>query len=396
MKLSVPHNWDSNLISSIDTRKVGGFYGKLERDIIGGGRSSNICPHASRGTIKQEIAKIHKLGLEFNYLLNGDCLDNRELSHDMITGLSALLKWLTEISADSVTVSLPYLAKFINKNYGALRIHVSTMAQVDTPDKAKFWEDLGAEKITLYEADVNRSFKAIRDIRKAVRCKIQLIANNLCLHNCPLTVYHGVACSHASQERHVAKNFFIDFYRILCMYKRLNNPVDFIRADWIRPEDLAHYESLGVDGIKLVNRGMKTADLARIVKSYTDREYKGNLLDLLPSASKNINFSEKNSLRLFKYFFHPQFINIFKLRGVKKAFSEAGIYIDNNKLGGFIESLQEQDCENKLCSDCTFCGEIANKVMKWDNGRVEKLKKEMEGLVSQFTSRGLFYYFNKS
>ncbi len=396
MKLVVPHNWDSNLVARLDTRLVEGFYGKLDKDVIGGGRSSNICSPVSRRVIKREVQKLHGLGLEFNYLLNGDCLDNRELSHPMIAKLSALLEWLVDISVDSVSVSLPYLAKFISKNYSALRIHVSTMAQVDTPDKAKFWEDLGVDKITLYEVDVNRSFERIKSIRESVACKIQLIANNLCLRNCPFTVYHGVACSHASQVRHVSRNFFIDFYRLFCMHMRLNNPVDFIRADWIRPEDLSHYELLGVDSIKLVNRGMNTTDLARIVKAYTDRQYKGNLLDLLPSTSKNINFSKNNYWGLFKYFFHPQFVNIFKLPNIKKSFLETGIYIDNNKLDGFLESLQKQNCDGKLCRNCTFCDAIAVKAMKWDSVQVAKLKKEMEWLLNQFISGELFYYFSKS
>jgi collagenase-like PrtC family protease len=174
---------------------------------------------------------------------------------------------------------------------------------------------------------------------------------------------------------------------------RLDDPAKFIKADWIRPEDLAYYEELGVDSIKLVNRGMRTENLVRIVEAYTQRRYEGNLLDLLPSASKNINFSRKNYFQLFKYFFHPGLVNIFKLFALQKAFGELPIYIDNRKLEGFLVSLQKQNCSSRLCEDCGFCKDVARRAIKYEDKEIDKMKAGVESIFEQFMRDDFFYYF---
>lgn len=392
IRFSVPHNWQHDLVDGIDLSCVDEFYGKLDVDILGGGRSSNICPPVSKKIAQKEVLKIHNRGIKFNYLLNSTCLDNQELSHSMHRRLIRFLDWLGDLSVDSVTVSMPYVLGFVKKNYPNFKICVSTMAQVDSPDKAKFWEDFGADKITLYEVNVNRNFDLIRKIRKAVNCQLQLIANNGCLYNCPFTVYHGLLCSHASQDGHILKGFIIDFYRIMCSYVRIKEPVNFIRADWIRPEDLFYYEDLGVNCIKIVNRGMSTDTIKNIVKAYTQRKYEGNLLDLLPSPSKNINFKKHNLRYLFKFFFHPRLVNIFKLIRIKKIFRENGVYIDNKRLDGFLASLQDKDCDSRLCSDCGWCEKISDEVVKINAQEINQAITENERLLDEFISGRLFKY----
>jgi len=392
MKLSIPSNWQNDLVGSLNLSNVDEFYGKLNSDILGGGRPSNISPYVSKNKIQEEIQKIHQKGCRFNYLLNSTCLDNQELSIFFQKKILKLLDSLTKINVDSVTVSLVSVLKIIKNKYPQLKINVSTMAQVDTPDKARFWEDLGAEKITLYEVSVNRNFELLKKIRKATNCKLQLIANNGCLHECPFTVNHGLLCSHASQRNHVSKGFVLDFYRIFCSYLRIKDPVNFIRADWIRPEDIRYYEDLGIDSIKLVNRGMTTDALKNIVNAYSNREYDGNLMDLFPSPSKNLNFNKRNLWHIFYYFFHPKLVNIFKLLKIKNMFDylEKSVYIDNKKLNGFLLSLQDKNCGSTLCDNCLFCKKITDQAVKI-NVDLNVVKK-IEEVINDFISGNLFRY----
>lgn len=395
MKISAPHNWQHDLIDNVDLSCIGDFYGKLSADILGGGRASSICVPVSKIKVKQEIKRIHNQGLKFNYLLNSNCLGNQELSFQTQKQISKLLDWLCDIAVDSVTVSMPYILLFIKKNYPNFKICVSTMANVDCPDKAKFWEDLGANKITLYEVTVNRNFELINKIRKKVRCQLQLIVNNGCLRDCPSTVCHSLLGSHSSQEKHISKGFAIDFYMIMCGYDKLKDPVNLISADWIRPEDICYYEDLGIDWIKIVNRGLSTCALKNIINAYTQRKYKGNLLDLLPSPSKSINYGKSHIPHLFKFFFHPFLINIFKLPKIKKVFSniENIFYIDNNKLNGFLVSLQDKNCISKLCNDCNWCKKIADEVIKIDTKRINQAIEERKELIDQLVSGRSFKYF---
>lgn len=392
MRLSVPHNWQKDLIETVDLTLIKEFYGKLEADIFGGGRSSNICPEVSKRAAEREIKRIHAKGIKFNYLLNSNCLDNQELTNSFQRKMEKLLGWLRSISVDSVTVSLPYIIGFIKKNYPGLEVGVSTMAHVDSVDKAKFWEDLGASKITLYEVSVNRNFKLIEKIRKTVKCELQLIANNGCLYDCPFTMYHGFLCSHASQSGHFLGGFSLDFYRVFCGYLRLKDPVNFIRADWIRPEDLHYYEDLGIDYIKLVNRGMSSDIIKKIVKAYSERRYEGNLLDLIPSPSKNTNYRNPNPLFLFRYFFRPHLVNIFKLIKMKNFFNEDAVCIDNGQLEGFLFSLQEKNCDLTSCSACNWCREIAQKAVTINKEIADESLKRNKDLINEFTSGSLFKY----
>jgi len=393
IRFSLPHNWQPDLVESLNLDCVEGFYGKLATDIIGGGRASNICPPVSRETINNEIKKIHQKGLVFNYLLNSTCLDNQELY--ITKKLHKFIGWLDQISVDSITVSLPYLFMFIKSNYPRFKISISVMTEVDTPDKAKYWQDLGAEKITLYESKVNRDLDLIRKIRKAVKCKLQLIVNNGCLYDCPVSIFHGFLTSHASQDNHLLRGFAIDFYRIMCTYSKISNPANFLRGDFIRPEDVHLYEELGIDSLKIVNRGMSTQALSRIINAYDAREYKGNLLDLLPTPDKNMNFKKRNLFYLAKYFFRPGLVNIFNLVKLKNIFSSIwdNIYIDNVKLDGFLQKLQEKGCNRRICSECKWCAEVASKVVVMDTEKAEQAVRENKELIDKLVSGDFFRYF---
>ena len=69
-------------------------------------------------------------------------------------------------------------------------------------------------------------------------------------------------------------------------------------ADWIRPEDLVHYEALGYDSFKLAGRNLPTEVLITRLKAYAGRRYDGNLLDLVQDFG--CSGKPKQSLRTWK------------------------------------------------------------------------------------------------
>jgi collagenase-like PrtC family protease len=395
MKISVPHNWQSDLLDTLDLSAVGEFYGKLEEDAAGGGRASNISVPITPGKLAEEVRRIHSRGLRFNYLLNAICMDNRELTRSMQNELARLVDWLVSIGVDGVTVTLPYMLEYVRKRAPRISLTVSTIAHVDSPEKARLWESLGADRITLDEVTVNRDFPRLQAIRSAVRCKLQLIVNNGCLRECPFTTAHAAAGAHASQSGHSTKGFMLDFYRIYCLYTRLREPVQFIRGDWIRPEDLSIYEDIGIDNIKLVSRGMSTAALRRIVAAYTCRRYDGNFLDLLPSAGKSLIFTSGISVfRALRYFFRPGLVNVFKLMRIRQTLSamEGLVSIDNRCLDGFVERLRRNGCAGDSCNECRICNEVAEIAVRVDKDQLAHVCKEVRGLIDSFVSGDIFSY----
>lgn len=117
MELSVPCNWDEDLLNNLGSYPVYSIYGKLDRDIIGGGRPSYALPRADKKKVERFIKKAHSMGINFTYLLNSSCLGNEEYTKRGWEKISNFLEWLQNINVDSVTVVAPYLVDLINQNF---------------------------------------------------------------------------------------------------------------------------------------------------------------------------------------------------------------------------------------------------------------------------------------
>ncbi|MBU1864203.1 MAG: U32 family peptidase [Candidatus Omnitrophica bacterium] len=394
MKLTVPTNWDDALIERIKKTDVGTLYGKLYTDIVGGGRPSFILPKIKKRKAKAHIENIHKAQLQFYYLLNASCMGNREWTRSGQKKLDALLKTLSEFNIDGVVIALPYLLQYIKKRYPHLKVSVSCFANVNSVEKAKWWDSLGVSTITLSQVEVTRNFKLLEQIRKHVHCELQLLANDHCIHDCPLFYYHNNATSHSSCSNDSSAHFMFDYCRLLCRSRRIANKAMFIRSNWIRPEDIRLYENVGIDSIKLVDRTMSTDALTLIINAYADRSYKGNLYDLLGSPSKSLWLKKSNFISKLLYFFRPHKINIFKLWRYRNIIKDIDVYIDNTKLEGFIDRFFTEDCRYKSCDDCGYCQKIADEVITINTDFQEEVLKGYYAFIDEIESGKIFNYLH--
>lgn len=393
MKLSVPFNGQDDLMLQLkrypEVREV---YGKLASDFIGGGKNSFQIPFISRCRFAYNVKQAHKYGLEFNYLLNSSCLDNAEWTMAGQNKIMRLIDWLVGLKIDAVTVATPYLLELVKKRFPALKIYVSDLAYINSIERAKYWENLGAKRITLFNVDVNRNFCLLKNIRKNVKCELKLILNVNCLSKCPYYLSHANLASHGSQSGHLLRGFVIDYCRISCRYQQIMNPVDFIRSTWIRPEDVSYYEEIGIDCFKIIDRGMTTQTIVDIIKAYAKRSYDGNLLDLFPDPSRSIMFLKKNLFSKIKYFLRPFTVNVFKLRKFAGLVTNA-IYIDNRKLDGFLEKIKDLDCDKLSCEECGYCYGIAKKAVRINEGQSKIIKEMYKGCLETTVSGSLFKYY---
>ncbi|MFA5429588.1 MAG: U32 family peptidase [Candidatus Omnitrophota bacterium] len=396
MKFSVPINWQTDLLDTIDISSVAEVYGKMEPDCLGGAHASCLLPSAGRKALCREVGRAHSLGLAFNYLLNPVCTGNMEWTRGGQVRIRRLLDVISLAGADGVTVSTPYLLALVKKSFPHFKISVSVGAAVDTPARAAYWEDMGAEQITLSCVDVNRDFRLLGAIRRRVHCHLQLIANLPCLPNCHLQRYHGNISSHASRRRETG-SFHIDYCSLLCRFMRLSEPERMLSAVWIRPEDVRFYEEAGVDRIKLVDRGMKSAELARIVSAYTAGRYEGNLLDLFPFNTDKyvVNFAPQ-ILKKFFYFFRPFQYDILRLAALGRALSAGGIYLDNRKLDGFLEFFRQGKCRGYDCSSCGYCRDATSKALTVSAGIKEAALRTYRRALDDLAGGGIFFIKDKS
>ncbi len=398
MKLSIPTNWDDKLIeylaSSNIQKELEDVYGKLALDELGGGRTASSLVFVSRKGAKLHIKKLQNIGIKFTYLLNTLCMDNLEFTRVGQNKLRILLSWLVDIGVDSVTVANPYVFMWIKNKYPHIAISVSAMSNANSLGRAKFWEELGAEKITFPGPAVNRNFPLISLFRQTLKCKMQLIANGGCLCNCPTFIGHGLMNSHASQHWHRCRGYMFDYYNIMCRLRRLEKPSLFIKSDWIRPEDLNYYENLGIDSIKLIDRRLSTPEIIKIVAAYRNRKYPGNLLDMLP-LFQGSSFHRDQGLRkkIFYLTLPLTRMNPIKILKFSKLFSSINITIDNAKLDGFIENMPK-GCNLSSCGNCRYCEAAAQNAILADENYLKATVEEYHKILDKVFSKGLSFYFS--
>src|SRR4030043_37112 len=380
MKLRVGANWDIAFLDAVKGTSGDALFGKLPFDIVGGARPGFVLPQIKRTDVEAYIKACHDRGLEFSYLLNAPCLGNLQYSKKGYGQLIELLEWVDRSGADAVTVGMPYLIDLVRKRFSRLKIKVSTTARVNTVRKALQYEDMGVEEIIIDE-HINREFKTLEAIRKAVKCNLELIVNNICLWQCPYNYEHVNHDGHASREGEEEDYCYLQYPGYLCLYRKLTDPVELLKSPWIRPEDIPHYEAIGYEHFKITERFKRTSLLLEHVKAYENRRYDGNVLDLFTLPRKGA-FTPVH----LEYFIKPEHVNIMKISELEKVFDlevRELIQIDNKKLEGFIEHFKTKDCNQTTCSACRYCETVFEKVAVVNEEGVRKAS----GRVRDFSEK---------
>lgn len=397
MKLSVAYSFEPGMIERLsEFPEVYEIYGKMDRDVIGGGRSSYTLRDVTRRELKNRVRQAHEQGIEFNYLINGATLGGIEQTRKGQRQIRKLLDFIADTGVDSVTLAVPYLARLIRNYYPQLKIRVSAFAMVDAPLKAKSWEDLGIDTICVSGISCNRDFERLRLLRESVACDLQLIANASCFQNC---IYESAHMNLLTESSRKGKSTFcLDYCVLHCSQRRLEDPANYIKSIWIRPEDLAIYEEIGYHNFKLVERSSPVDLMIKRVEAYARRHFDGNLLELVGPVAK-ITKEQKVTLRqrlkLVRAMLRPDKVKIRTLlkldaymkRVIPHDFSKEGgaVYIDNRKLDGFMEGFLNINCAPIYCPECRYCDKVAEKAVTINqeyNQKTLRLAAELDkGLV---------------
>lgn len=366
MKYSIATNFDPKLITGIanldKNNSIKSVYGKLKSDIVGGGRASAHLPEIQMKELEAYINLCHKNKITFNYLLNPMCLANKQFEQNSRHEIMNLIDSIVSVGADCLTINSPYLCQIVKKNFPKIKISVGVHAFAYEIQHIKFWEDMGADEVTL-QMHVGRNFKLLEKMltySKGSGISLRILGNLPCLYNCAYRVQHATGQSHASRIDDGSEKFIPDASLMTCTTDKVKDPSKLLGAGWIRPEDVFYYEELCNKtgnynfSIKLVERSKTTDFLLRVVKAYLERNYNGNLLDLLfwpnvkefiddaNSSQKVSNPTQIHDSKRFKEFF--DFFNL------------PNIYIDNKKLDGFFKKFAlNYDCDQKVCHDSNSC-----------------------------------------
>ena len=373
MKLLVPTNWDPDLILPLSRLEAEvQIYGVLPTSMIGSGGRGADNVHMAENQAEEYIERAHSAGLKFDYILNAPSMFNMEWDENTHRELLEQIRWITSMGVDSVTVSIPYLIELIKRQFPQLDVRVSTIAHVSSVARAKLFESLGADSITL-DINVNRDFTLLKAIRSAVNCGLTVLLNNLCLYQCPYEYYHHDTLGHASQSYNPLNGYYEDYCVLRCTLDRLWDMSQAIKCRWVRPEDIHVYEEIGIDMFKTSGRSMPTERILNAATAYSSRRYQGNLYDILNVITPKVGFGNSD------------------LPGVQNNVigSLPRLYIDNQALEGFIDFFKKQDCLSG-CSHCDYCQRIANKVIQFDREEVDEYVAMLNAYLYNLASSRMF------
>lgn len=374
------YNGDLELIENLkDIKSVVNLFGSPSKTVTGGGRSSFTLPEISRQDIEQAVATAHSYGIEFNYVMNSICSGNKEYTPAVYAEIVSHFDWIDSIGVDWVTLANPYLIEMCKKRFPRIKVSLSSFVTVETIQRAKFYEAIGVDEITVRE-NINRKLPLLKALRQSVKCDIQLLANQACLYQCPFQHYHCNFVSHASQSGDHSSQGMIDFCILKCNQYRFSQPAEIIKSGWIRPEDLQVYEQLGVDKFKLSDRGSPTAWLTKVARAYDGRSYEGDLAEIL-NLCMGMNRRKAQSPMQTGVSVTDE---VAAMRKLLKAFALLEVQIDNQGLNGFLEFFHTVDCNRTSCEHCRYCQTIAERVLRFpDPPSVERGLKYLAELAEE-------------
>lgn len=383
MRYSIATNWDFDLLERLEGTSVQSLYGQMWNDPLGGGRMALFIPKVGKKEVTSFIAEGRKRGLDFNYLINSSCLDNLEFTKKGYKKIVEHIEWISSTGANMVTVTLPFLLQMVKRDFPHLKVCVSSFARVQNIHLAHYWEDLGADKIILPEL-IGRDFRALRSIREAVDCELELIANHCCLFQCPLDLHHRNMVSHGSQQDHPCGGFAPDYCKLACQRLKLFRPAELIKSRWIRPEDVSDYEVMGIDCLKLIERFRETESLVQIINAYERKSYKGNLVELLSLPQQRAFLSPNMEVLQRTDLIEPEKMEE-AMEVLKEPFS-GKVFIDNSKLNGFLDYFKKTDCVHTDCDRCGYCEQMASRAIsidgEWRKEMISRFEKAMDILIT--------------
>ena len=318
-----------------DKKRITETFGQISIDNeLGSGRPGDRLPGVTREEFEKYVAYSLKKGINFNYSLNMTCYGNHEFTKKGQKNIDNLIHYLDNIGVGSITVAIPFLIDYISQQKTALKIKASTLCDITNTEKALAYLAFGANSIVVHESII-RDFTALKNICECMHGQVEVIANSICHKNCMFRPFHQNQCSHS--YNHDLKSEL--YYSHHCVLQRSKSAAEYLKMNWIRPEDMHYYTEIGIHRFKIQGRhAVAGGNPVKTVEYYMKESYDGDLLKLVD------HFSNTNT-----------FV----------------VAVDNKKLDGFLEPFVNTSnfCIND-CRKCHYCDTWAEKCM--DKEKVEQ------------------------
>ena len=280
IKFSIGYNHSLDTLKLLDDyrEKLEAFYFPMPQAIMGTGR---YIPQS--GSYPEEIPRIIKrcnsLNIKPQLLVNSTCEGINGLTKKTFSRVIDYALSLKSIGLKSIILTNPVYISQIKRLIPDVLIESSVNCYVRTVEHALYLKDLGIDVLTI-DRDINHDIAMIGRIRDKTKLKIKIILNEGCVRHCPFRNMHYNYLSHGNfSERKNIDNTYIDKFGISLF---VNKPEKMFRMPFIPPDYLGYYADIA-DYFKLSTRVFSTVRIKECLDAYVDRQYRGNLLNIIDS-----------------------------------------------------------------------------------------------------------------
>lgn len=353
---SVGTQWDSDRLKELvelnnENNQIHDIYGALPFSPIGHGRTPTVVPPVTNEEAKEHIGLTQRMGITFNYLLNGSFVPKNLKKDTFRTEVLKYIEYLVkEFGIRFVTIAVPELIELVNDYFPELQVKVSTIYNILSKEDLLNLKGLKFQKVTLGN-DAPRNFSKLKELLaygQKSQIELEMMISETCIYQCP------------TRQQHYRKltlkdvDFSVDWYMNNCTLSRLFNPVELFKACWVRPEDLAVYTELGLQNFKISGRTKPFEWTKKCLSAYFAGEHSGNLWEILGTCPPDY---EENAENLF--------------------------YIENSALENFLDD-HPKECLDLDCKECRYCHNTAIRLFREGNFRIHPICGSYDIVDDQF------------
>ena len=226
-----------------------------------------------------DIAMLAAAGLHMNLLFNATCYGASSQSKAFFDGIGNTVDYLTRYNLTSVTTTSLLIARFLQENFPPLEVRSSVNMGIGTAEGFDYVKDY-FDSFYL-KRELNRDLRAIRQLKSWCDDHgktLYGLANSGCLNHCSAHTFHDNLVSHEQEISKMDNGYAFEGVCRAFLKDPANHPKIIDRTGFIRPEDVDLYEDL-FPALKLATR--VSPNPLRILRAYTARHYRGNILELL-------------------------------------------------------------------------------------------------------------------
>jgi hypothetical protein len=243
---------------------------------------------ALRERMRSDLIWCRENGILLDTLFNCNCYGDIAVGSELAELVETTFRDMDSngLFPDIVTTTSPFIATLLRRRFSQVKIRWSVNLRVHGTIGFECVDELFDSFYASRER--HRDPVYMKELSTWARSRGKVLgmqANSGCLRQCPFQQFHDNMHGHGRmRQSEEGAKFDFSVFRCRTHYSR-KNWEDFIRATWIRPEDVPAFEPF-VDVVKLATR--RHPFPSKVLKAYASYSYDGNLLDLMDPVHSDL------------------------------------------------------------------------------------------------------------